>query len=503
MSDDFPLKAALFAGVFILISLFLSWYRRDPLLEAIPTIGFSDPVLSYISAARFTLDGVRMLREGYEKTRPGLFKIPFFRRWVVLAAGPELIEDMRRAPDNVLNMIEPVFEDLQANYTFKLLNLDDSYHADIIRSKLTRNIANTFKQVHEELLVTFDDLIQTHDNHEWIKIPIVETMQRVVCAISNRVFVGVPLCRNRDYQDLNLSFAINVVKFGMVLSMFPKPLRPIISRMLSNIPSQIRQETEFIRPMVEERFAKMEEFGEDWDDKPNDMLMWLMSEAKGVERSLDGLARRLLTVNFASIHTTSLTAAQVLYRLLSNPECIEPLREEVEAVVAEEGWTKAAMDKMYKIDSLVRETQRLDGLGLLSVSRLVLRPFTFSNGVTVPPGTLVAAPACAALTDEEVFTNPDQFDGFRFSKLRGCDEDAAASRHQVVSISAKHLAFGLGRHACPGRFFAATELKAMLAHMILTYDMKFEEGKGAPSGLCFAAHRIPGRTNVMFRKRQA
>jgi hypothetical protein len=38
--------------------------------------------------------------------------------------------------------------------------------------------------------------------------------------------------------------------------------------MLSNLPSQIQQEIEFLRPMVEERFAKMEECGEDWDDKP-------------------------------------------------------------------------------------------------------------------------------------------------------------------------------------------------------------------------------------------
>ena len=38
--------------------------------------------------------------------------------------------------------------------------------------------------------------------------------------------------------------------------------------MLSNIPSQIQKEIEFIRPMVQERFAKMEEYGEDWDDKP-------------------------------------------------------------------------------------------------------------------------------------------------------------------------------------------------------------------------------------------
>jgi hypothetical protein len=41
-------------------------------------------------------------------------------------------------------------------------------------------------------------------------------------------------------------------------------------------------------------------------DSQNDMLMWLMSEAKGVERSVEGVARQLLFVNFASIHTTSL-----------------------------------------------------------------------------------------------------------------------------------------------------------------------------------------------------
>ena len=40
----------------------------------------------------------------------------------------------------------------------------------------------------------------------------------------------------------------------------------------------------------------------------NDMLMWLMSEAKGVERSLEGLARRMLVINFAAIHTTSLVS---------------------------------------------------------------------------------------------------------------------------------------------------------------------------------------------------
>ena len=40
------------------------------------------------------------------------------------------------------------------------------------------------------------------------------------------------------------------------------------------------------------------------------MLMWLMSEAKGVEKSLEGWARRLLNLDFTSVQTTSLVSLQ-------------------------------------------------------------------------------------------------------------------------------------------------------------------------------------------------
>jgi Cytochrome P450 len=56
------------------------------------------------------------------------------------------------------------------------------------------------------------------------------------------------------------------------------------------------------------------------------------------------------------------TFVYLLYRLMANPEYIEPLRQEVESVVAEEGWTKNGVDKMSKIDSFIRESQRVDGL---------------------------------------------------------------------------------------------------------------------------------------------
>jgi hypothetical protein len=89
MVDESTLGMPLFTGILVVIvSLCVISYRGvDPLvshipsaillvgthqlvlqLDAIPTIGFSDPILSYLSAFRFTImGGTPMLIEGYQK----------------------------------------------------------------------------------------------------------------------------------------------------------------------------------------------------------------------------------------------------------------------------------------------------------------------------------------------------------------------------------------------------------------------------------------------------
>jgi hypothetical protein len=54
----------------------------------------------------------------------------------------------------------------------------------------------------------------------------------------------------------------------------------------------------------------------------------------------------------------------------------------------------------------------------------------------------------------------------------------------------------------PGRLFAVNEIKALFAHIIATYDIKFEEGKRVPRELSIAGMRFPGTADVMFRTRQ-
>jgi hypothetical protein len=86
MVDESTLRLSFIVASFFLVSFFASWYRRDPLvsstiglplsslidfgdsqLDAIPTVGFSDPILSYFSALRFVFDSLPMLKYGYEK----------------------------------------------------------------------------------------------------------------------------------------------------------------------------------------------------------------------------------------------------------------------------------------------------------------------------------------------------------------------------------------------------------------------------------------------------
>lgn len=43
--------------------------------------------------------------------------------------------------------------------------------------------------------------------------------------------------------------------------------------------------------------------------------------------------------------------------------------------------------------------------------------FTFSDGLTLPQGTAFAFPAASLSVDNELVSNPDKFDPYRFVKL--------------------------------------------------------------------------------------
>ena len=63
-----------------------------------------------------------------------------------------------------------------------------------------------------------------------------------------------------------------------------------------------------------------------------------------------------------ALHGSSQSMTHVLYHLAASPEYQQLLREEVEPLVSAEGWSKATMGKMRKLDSFIKESQRWNAL---------------------------------------------------------------------------------------------------------------------------------------------
>lgn len=96
-------------------------------------------------------------------------------------------------------------------------------------------------------------------------------------------------------------------------------------RYFTTVPKSIERGVKHIGPIIRERYENMEKYGDNWQDKPvcmpglgftkgvitrlgrsqNDMLQWLMDIAEGEEREIRALVMRILTINFAAIHTSS------------------------------------------------------------------------------------------------------------------------------------------------------------------------------------------------------
>ncbi|KAJ7333989.1 cytochrome P450 [Mycena albidolilacea] len=481
--------------------------KRD---DEIPIVGSSGFLSNYLDPFRFLFKAPEFIQRGYNLYPNGIFRVAHLYRWEYIVCGPKLVKEVGNTPESVLSFYAGVEETVQGSYTLGRTIAQNPYHQLTVRTSLTRNLHTRFPDVRDEIVCAFGDALQLQGS-EWKAFQVLPITMDIVSRVSNRLFVGLPLCRNKEYLDNNIRNTIDVVKCGTLISLFPEFMRPIVGPLISRKEQNIAKALVFLGPLLEDRLAKEAELGPDWPGKPNDLISWLLEIAVGDQRTPTDLALRILGTNMASIHTSSMAFTHALFDLTTHPEHFLPMREEAERVIGEEGWTKAALNNMTKIDSFLRESQRHNPTGPLVMQRRVISKdgFRFSDGTVLPHGAFMSVASLPAHFDPSNYENATTFDGFRFERERvehmsqhdPADQDIF-KRH-MISVAPDHLPFGTGKHACPGRFFAATELKAMLAHLLINYDIKAEVEGVRPPNMVFGTAIAPSPTGkVYFRKRQ-
>ncbi|KAF8662095.1 hypothetical protein AX16_001205 [Volvariella volvacea WC 439] len=476
------------------------WRTSHP---TIPTIGYSNRLLSYISGFRLITHFRDLVQEGYEKYPNTLYKIPTVVKWEVIANGVDMVNDMRKARDDQLSFNSASIDNLHSAYNLKSGIMEDPYHIKVIQTHLSGNFAPFTPVMLDEATHALRELIPLKHGG-WTEIPALQTMIHLIVRTTNRLFVGLPHCRNKEYLSLAMNFAQNLVGSSIAMDLVPTFLHPLVCPWISPYERILRKGKRLIGPLIAERLQQFRQYGRDWEGKPNDLLSWLIESATEEQQKTENLIMRVLFLNFAGIHTTSMVLTHALFDLAAYPEYLEPLREEAEEMIEAEGWSKAAVSNLRKMDSFLRESMRVSGVTGLGVIRKVVHPkgFTFSNGITLPYGTFISAPAYPIHRDPAVYENPERFDGYRFYKL--CTDEKSRLKYTTTTPSPGYLPFGIGRHACPGRFFAINEIKTLLAHFLLNYDWKLETPDGKrPVNLWLGYACSPdANAKLSFRKRR-
>ncbi|CAA7264092.1 unnamed protein product [Cyclocybe aegerita] len=170
---------------------------------------------------------------------------------------------------------------------------------------------------------------------------------------------------------------------------------------------------------------------------------------------------------------------------------------------------------MHRVDSFIKESQRLNPVAICKrtvepsvlLNRILMKDHIFSDGTAILKGTSIGVATDTTHLNADRYEDPHRFDGFRFVKLKARNLSHSPSssfsqtnKFDITNTNSDSLGFGLGRHVCPGRFFAASELKIMLAHVVVMYDMKLAEGK-RPDNVWLSVTCVPNPTaQVLFRR---
>ncbi|KAL6405273.1 putative cytochrome p450 protein [Ilyonectria robusta] len=330
-------------------------------------------------------------------------------------------------------------------------------------------------------------LIQKHmkavigEYPEWTEVKVHERMLTLVTRVSSRAFYGSAMTGSDEWLALAYGYLGSVIGTIRQLKTFPPWLRPLV-HLVSPRRKAIRKQFDEAKKIVAETIRQRREIGGGPLDSPPSLFDHLTTgkNAQYAEH-VDTQTLHQMTLIAVGNSTTVSSAVQALYDLVENRGYIPVLMKELqEAPRDADGYlTRQALQEMRLMDSLLKESFRLNGAGMTTFARASVKDVTLSDGLFVPKGTKVEIAAGAIDRDDQQWPDANKFDPTRHYKAR--QQQGHEKKHTFVSTSQEDLGFGYGRHVCPGRYLTDIVDKLVLSELLLNYDMKYLPGKGRPA----------------------
>lgn len=348
-----------------------------------------------------------------------------------------------------------------------------------------------------------------------------ETILKIVNRTVAKSLVGKSLSQNEDWLRLSLESTVNTGMLCRRLQLYSSVFRPLVYPFLESsrkLRHNLHAMQELLSPIINSRQRFQDNI---------DILQWLMDVYEGSDLSLSGpfLTQQIIFLSTAATRSTASSIVNTLFDLLTYPQYQQALRDEImESVSRYGGWNLAAVQNMKRLDSFIKESQRLNHhiirkfgpkipvrsawslTCIVNFNRKVRQPITLSNGKTIPTGTFLCTSGYWAARDPELFPGGDEFRPWRWFELREQAErqGKTATPYLASSTSPDNLHWGYGRSACPGRFMAAAELKLLVAWILWHFDIAFPSGQSQRPESIFVDERVfpDPKQEIGFRPRK-
>ncbi|CAG8615324.1 419_t:CDS:2 [Paraglomus occultum] len=439
-----PYVLVLFVVGFVVIT-----YRyRRPKLNEPPLVPYKYPLIGH--SLDFKRNPEEFLKQCHKKYG-NTFSVYLARQIYTVLSNNPTYELFKSDDFSLTNAVYDRFPFLDIIGATRYPSYTDSMSV-MIRDNLYGHLANYQPRIQYEVQYSIDQLIGDCKETKIIDSP-EEIVRNIVARTVANVFVGEKLCRDPEVLETFATFPTVLEKTlkvpHLVYFIHPSLHRAYIRLLFkfgnNNNPVQ-RHKNILIRklkPVFEKRQQAMQQHGHK-ETNCNNLIQAIIDHSLNLfgEIQPDYIACFLLTLIFTATHTITSSILNTLAEFVERPEYWKDLREEQESIAGdlETKLDGKKLNEMKKLDSFLKESARL----LWLPCRIV-----FQNNI-------------AYINDSSLHgNNPETFSGFRY-----VDND-----DPLTMVGRSSLAFGLGKHACPGRWFAANTMKTALSILIRKYDI--------------------------------
>jgi hypothetical protein len=313
-----------------------------------------------------------------------------------------VMDEIRFLPNDQVSLRKEVYKKMHGRYTD--IGRDHPVGIAAIKTDLTNNVNRMLPLLQEECIYALNREFG-HIDKEWSKVSLYGKLLQIAALVNGRMFVGLPLCREQPWINLNIQYTMDVVQTISALQKVHPMLRRIrapFTTEVKKLAAHKKKATVMLRPHIEIVMKAKEAAGfkKDKERLTFNLIAWMLDQMQSpdyellaseqifgcklqVHQFVSSANPVTLTIPaFGAIHATCITLTNALFDLAAWPQFVPELRAEFCDVLSNEPdhvLRKTAVPKLIKLDSFLRESQRMNPVTLSTFLSSNSLPFMAIN----------------------------------------------------------------------------------------------------------------------------